>query len=145
MGRRRGLIHRPRRRRNGGNRRDQPIAHLGQGFDVSRLPGLVAQQRTQFCDGARKHLVIDHPPQPHVANQLVASHDLARRGSQPQQDIHQQRPDAHGLPVPVQLVRRGIGDECTDFQRQISRRAFGRIGHGWSLYLRGGAGSAASN
>jgi hypothetical protein len=55
----------------GGNRRDQPVASLGNRLDVLRIPLVVAECSTQVGDRAGQSCLGDEPALPHGLDDLV--------------------------------------------------------------------------
>jgi hypothetical protein len=85
--------------------REQAVADLRQRFDVARVAGIVAERRPELGDGAREDLVVHHPPRPDVFEEVSRPHDLSRLGREPQEDVHEKRPEPLGAAAAAKLAR----------------------------------------
>nr|WP_170865783.1 hypothetical protein [Pseudoxanthomonas yeongjuensis] len=94
----------------------QPVAALGDGFDVPRRLGIVAQRLPQFGNRARQAVFTHDQAGPQTGHQLFAGHHLARMRSQHEQQVHDLGLHAHDSRRPGQLACRAVGTPIAEPQ-----------------------------
>ncbi len=68
--------------------RDQLVAPLGDGRDVARLPGAVAEGLAQLDDGASDRVIADQGAAPHLRLQFLSGHHGPGARCQVDEQIH---------------------------------------------------------
>ena len=113
-------IHRRNRHRHDVDGRDEPVAAAGDGFDVRRLIGGIAQRLPDLADRrVDAGLDVDEDvraPQP--LGDLGARDELSRSLDQQDQQVHRLPPQLHPPALASQLVRTEVQLELAEAARR---------------------------